>query len=184
MSLTIDLGINVSADTTSVALYGRNLLRYSQDFSNALWSKTGSTVSADVAIAPDGTTTADEIVRTGAGSRVTQQINSIGSTVVTFSAFLKASSTDNGARLLIYNLTTAATVGINSIASLAAGGTTYPNSWRRYSLTVNSGITVGNNLLVYIYTDNAGGATIGSRLYAWGAQLELGANMSDYIATQ
>jgi hypothetical protein len=43
----------------------RNRLTYTEDFSNAAWSKSNVTVTANAAVAPDGTTTADKVVNTG-----------------------------------------------------------------------------------------------------------------------
>src|SRR5690606_5381998 len=39
-----------------------NLLLRSQEFDNASWSKVSSSVSANAAVAPDGTLTADKII--------------------------------------------------------------------------------------------------------------------------
>ena len=44
-----------------------NLAKYSEDFSNASWSKTDLTVSPDATTSPDGTTTADKLVE-GSGT--------------------------------------------------------------------------------------------------------------------
>ena len=41
-----------------------NLLTYSEQFDNAVWTKTDTTVTANAAVAPDGTTTADEFTHT------------------------------------------------------------------------------------------------------------------------
>ena len=41
-----------------------NLLTYTEQFDNAAWGKSNVTVTANAAIAPDGTTTADELVNT------------------------------------------------------------------------------------------------------------------------
>lgn len=40
----------------------RNLLTYSEQFDNAAWTKTNATVTANAAVAPDGTMTADKLV--------------------------------------------------------------------------------------------------------------------------
>lgn len=40
---------------------GENLLTYSEQFDNAAWAKVGATITADAAVAPDGTTTADKM---------------------------------------------------------------------------------------------------------------------------
>lgn len=43
-----------------------NLLRYSEDFTNAAWSKTNTTVTANNTTAPDGALTADDLVENAA----------------------------------------------------------------------------------------------------------------------
>jgi len=42
----------------------RNLLTYTEQFDNAAWTKSNATITADTAVAPDGTTTADSILDT------------------------------------------------------------------------------------------------------------------------
>ena len=39
-----------------------NLVTYSEDFSNAYWSKSGSSITSDSVISPDGTLNADKLV--------------------------------------------------------------------------------------------------------------------------
>ncbi len=41
-----------------------NLVTYSEQFDNAVWNGTNTTVSQNAAVAPDGTTTADKIIAT------------------------------------------------------------------------------------------------------------------------
>jgi len=53
---------------TSTQAIGTNSLRYSNAFDNAAWTKTGTTVTANAAVAPDGSTTADKIVETAVTS--------------------------------------------------------------------------------------------------------------------
>jgi hypothetical protein len=58
---------------------GSNLLLRSQEFDNAAWTRPNSTVTADAAIAPDGTLTADLLTATTAFSSV----NTTAAVVVT-----------------------------------------------------------------------------------------------------
>lgn len=161
-----------------------NLLLYSDQFNIAPWTTGGTaTILPNTTLAPDGTQGADEIVYVSSGSRVTQQITAAFSGSATYSIYLKASSVDTGATLLIYNLTTLASLASSSIASLTSGGFDAGNGWRRYSVTAASGITAGNAILVYCYTDSVNGTVVGGRLYAWGAQLEQGAFATSYIPT-
>ena len=60
-----DIGFSADGtlDTTSLLSFTGNLnaISYSQDFDNAVWTKYGSTVTANTDIAPDGTMTADKM---------------------------------------------------------------------------------------------------------------------------
>ena len=49
-----------------------NLLTYSEDFSASAWSKTATTVTANAAVAPDGTQTADKISHTSTSAEFRQ----------------------------------------------------------------------------------------------------------------
>jgi len=48
-------------DGQTVAKAEENLLQYSQEFDNAYWTKSATTVTANATAAPDGTTTAEQI---------------------------------------------------------------------------------------------------------------------------
>ena len=56
-------------DSTGTLVYApHNLLTFSESFDNAVWVKLGSTVAANITVAPDGLTTADKIVENSADS--------------------------------------------------------------------------------------------------------------------
>jgi hypothetical protein len=160
-----------------------NSLTYSSKFDQSPnWAPTTCTVNPNVVTAPDNTLTGYELISTAGGGRVVSQNVTATATTVTFSAFLKVDGTDNGARLLVYNGTTSTTIGTNSLSAITSG-TPYANGWYRHSVTVTTGITVGNTLNFYIYTDQFGG-TNGTKLYAWGAQAEFGISFpTSYIPT-
>ena len=42
-----------------------NAILYSEDFSNGNWAKTGVTIGSNAVVAPDGNTTADNVVEDG-----------------------------------------------------------------------------------------------------------------------
>jgi hypothetical protein len=145
-----------------------NLLTYSEDFSQ--WTATFSTITTNAIAAPDGTQTADLLSYASAGgSRVTKSITIDSASSITFSTFLKESSGD-GARLLIYNLTTASTVTSLNISDFTTG-ISAGNGWYQHSLTATSGFSSGDSLLFYIYSDTASGSVAGSSVYIWGAHV-------------
>ena len=80
-------------DEQTTALAEQNLLTYSQDFSNVVWVKSATTVTANTDVAPDGTLTASTITTT---SNSIPSIRSNGTvlqnTAITISIFLKATS--------------------------------------------------------------------------------------------
>ena len=160
-----------------------NLLTYSEDYSNAAWTKTNSTVTANSATSPDGTVTADLISGTGAGQNITQTVTANG-TQQTLSFFVKKPSSGvfSGATLLFYNLTTTSVIALANFSGETftvnattgtATSTAYGNGWYRITLTNSSGLSSGNLLTCYLYPDNLSGASnANDTVLAWGAQCE------------
>jgi hypothetical protein len=173
-----------------------NLLTYSENFDNAIWTKGNSTIIPNTAIAPDGTLTADKHVETtgyGAHSSV-YEFSAVSGNTYTASYYVKSGERTE---ILIgfdpslgfstyqygrFNLVTGvATTFLGSpILSIMAVG----NGWYRCSITATATGT-GNNALVstQIHTGAtnvyAGDGTSG--IYIWGAQLEQGAFATSYI---
>jgi len=168
-----------------------NLLTYSEQFDNAAWTKTQSTIAANSVAAPDGTTTADKIVEDTAVtvSHYVQSpiITPAANIAHAGSVYVKAAERryiavtltggggpDRGA--FFDGLTGAYTGGF-------AGGLPYTvtdvgNGWFRYALTDTPASAASYALRVYVcdaanntlYTGNGT-----SGIYVWGAQLNVGA---------
>jgi len=152
----------------------RNLLTYSEDFSNAAWTKVSCSVSANATAAPDGTLTADQITSSGDGYFYQAASLTIGNTY-SFSVYLKtvdASSQTN--RLKIYDMVGTPVDETNVNTDITVDGT-----WTRFSTTFIAGVTGTHNIQI-------GGNSkflSGESVYCWGAQIELGSTATTYQKT-
>lgn len=178
-----------------VDLVPYNLLTWSEMFSNAAWTKTAASVTANTTTAPDGTLTADSFIEdntTAAHQTIQTSLSSAGG-VYTSSIYLKP----NGRSWAFINITAAANYGawfdfqngvVGTIQSniTTATITSVGNGWFRCTLTANTGalsprislnLSTGNNVSSY-----AGNGTSG--LFIWGAQLVEGTSARDYLRTE
>jgi hypothetical protein len=170
-----------------------NLFVQSGDFTTT-WGVSNATITGNSVAGPDGTVAADTLAITVAGGATNQTTQSFtaGSTV-TLSIFAKKNAS-NFVRFEVagvvncwFNLDTGAVAtngaGSGNVLFSSKSIQALPNGWYRCSLTVTT--TVVTSLGVLIFATNADNTTSanGSSIYVWGAQAEVGAFATSYIAT-
>ena len=180
-----------------------NICLQSEDFSTTWLSGVNTTVSAVTETTPDGDSTSKSVKigddnSTGTGSVVVRQdITVTGGETYTASIFLKADGLAF-ARLSIdeYDGVTNGTqyFGLSGSGSLGTASNlddskieAYPNDWYRCSVTWTQG-AADTEFKFRIYVANSiSSSTVDldntSSIFAWGVQVELGANASSYIPT-
>jgi len=175
-----------------------NLVLRSEEFDNIYWTKTSTSITANNATAPDGTSSADRLVLSGTTSTsraISRNLAIVTSTTtVTFSAFVKyvdkqyvqltfsSAFSSNYANFdLINGTVTAGTYVSASIQSFA-------NGWYRISITTTGLNTACLPFIWAIDTATAiraaNSTSTGTSAYLiWGAQIEDGFFLSTYIST-
>lgn len=173
----------------------KNLLTYTEQFDNAAWTKSNSTVAANSTVSPDGLTTADTIVENTATSThtITKAISWVAGETYTFSVYAKAQSARNirltfpttqfgGVSSTAYfNLTTGASNNVSS--GVTAVSENVGNGWFRFSISKAATVSSSGSVIIYIIQDSTTASYLGdnaSGIYLWGAQLELNSVMTSY----
>jgi len=179
-----------------------NLVFQSQDFDNASWSKTRTTVTANATTAPDSTATAEKLIEDTSVTTshfISQNQTLTANLFYTMSVYAKASERSRivlrvgnsanwttGTPSVGFNLSTGTLFSVSGDST--SSGTIQPigNGWYRCSITAQFGTTTASGGLV-INLDNStsinytGDGTSG--VYIWGAQIETGSLASSYIKT-
>ena len=171
-----------------------NLLKYSQELDNALWTTPAGSTSALATgvIAPDGTESAYVVTSSAANGIIRQDVNPISSNSAhTWSCFIKKKTSSEvvitpvfvGGTSYVSNLTynfdtDTITLASDDYGNSLFGREIFPNGWVRIYATVTD---QGSNTSARFYIRPS--ETEASDMYAWGAQLQAG-SLGEYTKTE
>ncbi len=150
-------GLVLSLDAANLKGYDKyeNLLQYSEDFSNAYWTKSNVSVTANAIASPSGSSNASKLVESATTAvheliRGSDGALSVGTdTYITFSIFAKAAerqycyirSSGNSKRIAVVVDLSNGTFNVTNwgfTLNSSATVTPYPNGWYRITATAQS----------------------------------------------
>jgi hypothetical protein len=167
-----------------------NLLLQSSTFDNSAWTKSGAiAVTANASTAPDGTITADSVNDTDTANPalISEQTSASypAGTQFACSIYIKQGTSTKST----FNCYATGDTETNAFVTWSGGVpsvtlgtlTSMGSGWYRWTIVVTSGVTGTFNYRFWP-TDRASSSLTGS-IYLWGAQCEISATSTSYIAT-
>lgn len=156
----------------------RNLLTWSEDFGNGVWTPIGVTVASNAGTAPDGTITADKLVAAGGTLSARYVAQTVAGAAHTASAYFKAAGVSTcGIYFTVHNSSATFDLTTGEVFS-TSGDITSPtitpvgdDGWYRCSASTST--TTHNAVRLYAPRLGQSFTSDGtSGILIWGAQLE------------
>ena len=154
---------------------GHNLFTYSQDYTQATWTRENTlTVTANYATAPDGTNTANRVIfGTGSLPRFYQTISELAGKSAVLSCWIKSNAGTSQTVTLWLRQGGFGTTYIQTSFTADVG------TWKRVYVTAN--IPSGASVMGMLYQSSSSAATQDTLI--WGMQLEEGTVPGPYTFT-
>jgi len=182
-----------------------NAFTYSQDFTNASWTKSNSSITANTTTAPDGTNTASKLVENTSNSGHVFY-KSFTETNITRTLSLYAKLADASRPYIWVDISNLSTADVSAIFNISNGTlfsvssanadysnistsiTPVGNGWYRCTVTATKGSSNTTNAPLIGVCDASGntyyagsGTTLG--VFIWGAQFEESSSVGPYWPT-
>lgn len=172
---------------------GTNLLKYSSEFENTAWTKIDCAITANDAVAPDGSMTADRIETTATSNPAIFNANAISATAQRYTGeihILPGNITSAAVQLYQNSIGTVNQSGVvlDGPGEISGNGTSLititnllPSQWTRIAV-ISDGPVVAGNLNLYV-KNRISGAVVGDYNHIWGAGIYAGSVPSTHIPT-
>jgi hypothetical protein len=150
-----------------------NLFSYSEDFSNAYWSKVGGAITSNIGISPDGGLNADRFYIANAVANTRLYVSyTFSESTYTLSVYAKNNGSTDSFRFSYYD----------GVSQEFSSNFSLTNEWQRFTHTFTAAAGAGAGV-VWIATTSSTGVGSELDIQIYGAQLEVGSYATSYIPT-
>ena len=153
-----------------------NILPYSNDYSQSVYTKRNCDINQNYALSPSGDNNATLVSATGSDAAIYDKIGVTSGITYTLSVYLRVENE---------TLDTSISLGSAGFPNTSGDGgrvknITVTTEWQRFSITSTADANASSDIGII---GGFGGFNNGDSVYIWGAQLEVGYTTS-YIPTQ